>query len=140
MKIAVKSLNDVENSAIRVLEFLKDNHIKFLIVKGDMGAGKTTFIVEMLKQLKVDKAGSSPTFSILNEYFSVNYGIVYHFDFYRIKSEMEALDIGVEEIFDADSYVFIEWPERIENLLPSKFVSMTIKVVDQERNIELEVV
>jgi tRNA threonylcarbamoyladenosine biosynthesis protein TsaE len=75
---------------------------KIVAFYGEMGAGKTTFIKGLLEYMSIEDHASSPTFSIVNEYFSSNYGKVYHFDFYRILSEREALDIGVEEFFDDD--------------------------------------
>ncbi|MBD3636715.1 MAG: tRNA (adenosine(37)-N6)-threonylcarbamoyltransferase complex ATPase subunit type 1 TsaE [Crocinitomicaceae bacterium] len=139
MKITVASLSELPAAAEAVLKFLKDHDRKFVIFRGDMGYGKTTLINELLKQMGVEEAGSSPTFSILNEYFSVNYGIIFHFDFYRIEDEIEAYDIGIEEIFEEDAYIFIEWPERIENLLSSDIVCLTIRLEEKTRIFELEV-
>lgn len=140
MKIEVEHLTNLPSTAEEVIEFLKRKELKFVVVEGQMGAGKTTLINEILRQMGVDVLNGSPTFAILNEYFSVNYGIIYHFDFYRIEDEIEALDIGVEEIFEEDAYVFIEWPERIENLLPNHYVKLSIALNDTKRIIELEVV
>lgn len=137
MKIEVNGLENLPFAATQVLDFLKKNHKKFLILRGAMGAGKTTLVNELILQLGVLEHGSSPTFSIVNEYFSVNYGTIYHFDFYRIEDEVEAFDIGIEEIFESDSYIFVEWPERIENLLPPDIVSLTFDVKDEKRTLEL---
>jgi tRNA threonylcarbamoyladenosine biosynthesis protein TsaE len=86
----------------------------------------------------VEEEGSSPTFSIVNEYFSLNYGKIYHFDFYRIENESEAFDIGVEEIFEEDAFCFVEWPSRIENLLPLDSVIISITLDGPNRTIELQ--
>lgn len=95
---------------------------------GDMGAGKTTFIKAICQQLGVTDATASPTFSIINEYVSPR-GPVYHFDFYRIKSEQEAFDMGYEEYFYSDSYCFVEWPDKIAGLLPADALSVHMEVL-----------
>jgi tRNA threonylcarbamoyladenosine biosynthesis protein TsaE len=84
-----------------------------------MGTGKTTLIKEIAKQLGVNDVLSSPTFSIVNEY-KLNEEKLFHFDFYRIENEEEAYDIGIEEYFYSGLWNLIEWPEKIENLLPEK--------------------
>lgn len=88
---------------------------------GEMGVGKTTLIKAIGKELGVTDTMSSPTFSIINEYVAGNKR-VFHFDFYRIRNEAEALDIGVEEYFYSGNYCFIEWPEKIPSLIPDKHV------------------
>ena len=90
---------------------------KTLLFYGDMGVGKTTLIKELAKLLHVQDRISSPTFSIVNEYATLD-GKLYHFDFYRIENEVEAMDIGIEEYFYSGHWNFIEWPEKINNLLP----------------------
>jgi tRNA threonylcarbamoyladenosine biosynthesis protein TsaE len=103
-----------------------------------MGAGKTTLIKELCKQLQVTDQAASPTFSIVNEYHSPQ-GNVYHFDFYRLKEEQEALDLGYEEYFFSGNYCFIEWPEKIPNLLPEEVVSVTIELGEKnERKIRIQ--
>ncbi|QCX38843.1 tRNA (adenosine(37)-N6)-threonylcarbamoyltransferase complex ATPase subunit type 1 TsaE [Aureibaculum algae] len=93
---------------------------KILLFYGEMGVGKTTLIKEIVKQLGLDDVVSSPTFSLVNEYVSNEGERIYHFDFYRINDEEEALDMGVEEYFDSNNWCLIEWPENIKNLLPLK--------------------
>ena len=137
MRIRVENLDQLPVAASKILNYLKKEDQQFVIFKGEMGVGKTTLITELVKQMGIEDTGSSPTFSIVNEYFSVNYGTIYHFDFYRIKDELEALDIGVEEIFEEDAYIFIEWPERIENLLPDDIVCLKLTEQDQVRTIEV---
>ncbi|WP_432410447.1 tRNA (adenosine(37)-N6)-threonylcarbamoyltransferase complex ATPase subunit type 1 TsaE [Rasiella sp. SM2506] len=90
---------------------------KILLFYGGMGVGKTTFINVLAQQLGVKEALSSPTFSIVNEYVLANEK-VYHFDCYRLESEEEALDIGIEDYLDTGHWCLIEWPEKIETLLP----------------------
>ena len=90
---------------------------KTLLFYGKMGVGKTTLIKEISKQLGVTDIINSPTFSLVNEYEIVN-DKIYHFDFYRIKTEEEALDIGIEDYFFSEYWKLIEWPEKVSNLLP----------------------
>ena len=90
---------------------------KTLLLYGTMGVGKTTLIKEISKQLGVTDIINSPTFSLVNEYEIVN-DKIYHFDFYRIKTEEEALDIGIEDYFFSEYWKLIEWPEKVSNLLP----------------------
>lgn len=101
---------------------------------GNLGAGKTTLIKRFCSLLGVEEAVSSPTFNLVNVYEGEEYEI-YHFDFYRIKDEMEALGIGAQEYFDSEEYCFIEWPERIPNLLPEEAVTIQIEIVDSYRDI-----
>lgn len=104
-----------------------------------MGAGKTTLIKEICKQLGVEDNISSPTFSLVNEYETKNGELAYHFDFYRITDEEEALDIGIEDYFYSGNWCFIEWPENVENLLPLDAVEIHITILeDGKRNIQLK--
>lgn len=93
---------------------------------GRMGAGKTTFIKEICRQLGAGDIVQSPTFSIINEYRTAGGDSLYHFDFYRISKPEEAFDIGYEDYLYSGSYCFIEWPELIEDLLPGETVRVTI--------------
>jgi len=107
--------------------------------KGEMGAGKTTLIKSICGALGAQDDMSSPTFSIVNEYVLSDGDSIYHFDFYRIEHEYEAVDIGAEEYFDSGSYCFIEWPERIERLIPEKHLEINIILVDElTRSIRLK--
>lgn len=100
---------------------------RVFIFKGDLGAGKTTLIRAICSNLGVEQGMSSPSFSIVNEYDGGEQGPIYHFDFYRFANESEAYDIGYEEYLYSDNYCFIEWPEKIENLLPNKYVRVAIQ-------------
>ncbi|MCL4116983.1 UNVERIFIED_CONTAM: hypothetical protein GTU68_020150 [Idotea baltica] len=101
-----------------------------------MGVGKTTLIKEIVKQLEVHDVVSSPTFSLVNEYESEQKETIYHFDFYRINDEIEALDMGIEEYFDSNNWCLIEWPENIKNLLPLNAVKILLSTNnDGSRNI-----
>ncbi len=109
------SISELPEIASMVLE---NTTSKILLFYGSMGVGKTTLIKELSKQLGVVGGLSSPTFSLVNEYETNRGEVIYHFDFYRMKNEAEALDIGVEEYFSTNAWVFIEWPEMIVGILP----------------------
>ena len=108
------SLDKIEEAASKLIASC---NTKILLFQGPMGSGKTTLISAILKVLGCDSKASSPSFSIVNEY-PLEDDIVYHFDFYRIENQREALDIGVEEYFFSGHWNLIEWPEKIENLVP----------------------
>jgi tRNA threonylcarbamoyladenosine biosynthesis protein TsaE len=117
---------------------IKNAKYKILLLEGEMGVGKTTLIKELVKQLGSKDNVSSPTFSLVNEYHTTNEEKIYHFDFYRIDEEEEALDMGVEEYFYSGEWCLIEWPNKIKNLLPLKSVSVLITVNEnQTRTIQL---
>ncbi|WP_298368997.1 tRNA (adenosine(37)-N6)-threonylcarbamoyltransferase complex ATPase subunit type 1 TsaE [uncultured Lutibacter sp.] len=112
---------------------------KVLLFYGEMGVGKTTLIKEIVRQLGVLDNVSSPTFSLVNEYHTSENEKVYHFDFYRINDEEEALDMGIEEYFYSNSWCLVEWPNKVENLLPLKSVNITITLDNnQQRTIEVK--
>ncbi len=94
---------------------------------GKMGAGKTTFIKEFCRQLGVETIVNSPTFAIVNEYVSNDGQSIYHFDLYRLERWEEMLDIGYEDYFYSDNYCLLEWPEKVENLLPNSHVKVMIE-------------
>ncbi len=96
---------------------------------GKMGAGKTTFIKAVCRELGVEDTVNSPTFAIVNEYEDAAGEPVYHFDFYRIKRLAEAYDMGCDEYFYSGHPCFIEWPELIEDILPEETVKVTISVL-----------
>ncbi|MEO9570009.1 MAG: tRNA (adenosine(37)-N6)-threonylcarbamoyltransferase complex ATPase subunit type 1 TsaE, partial [Polaribacter sp.] len=101
--------------------------------------GKTTLIKEICNQLEVLDNISSPTFSLVNEYETSKKEKVFHFDFYRIEDENEALDIGIEEYFDNNAWCLVEWPENIENLLPLDAVEIHLSILDDnQRNIQIK--
>lgn len=128
MNFQVDSPNQLPEAANRLLNFAGTQ--KVFLFFGEMGAGKTTFIKALSRALGVIDAVSSPTYSIVNEY-SLTDGSVYHFDFYRLKSQEEAFDIGFEEYLYSNKYCFIEWPEKIKDLWPPEFVSVKIEVINQ---------
>ncbi|NHN25892.1 tRNA (adenosine(37)-N6)-threonylcarbamoyltransferase complex ATPase subunit type 1 TsaE [Flavobacterium jejuense] len=101
---------------------------KVITFHAQMGVGKTTLIKELVKQLGVDTNSSSPTFSLVNEYETNKGEIVYHFDLYRLNSEEEAYDMGIDEYFYSGNWCFIEWPEKTPNLIPIDHASIQMKL------------
>ena len=127
------SLKDIDKIARKLLE---ESKTKTILFKGEMGSGKTTLISAMVKILGGKSKASSPTFSIVNEY-KVKSDIVYHFDFYRIKNQIEALDIGIEDYFYSGNWNFVEWPEKIKPLLPNNTTTVKLSILsNQERELE----
>jgi len=116
-------LPDIDAVAKQLLQ-LSSPH-KIFLFYGEMGAGKTTLIKALCKVLGVEGTTSSPTFSLVNEYVRKD-GKIYHFDFYRLKKQEEALDMGCEEYFYSGDYCFIEWPEKIPDLLPEHYTEVRI--------------
>ena len=134
MFLQINHTDDLLIAAEKLLAF----DTKIFLFYGDMGAGKTTFIKSICQKLGVDDTVSSPTFSIVNEYASPA-GPVFHFDFYRLKTETEAMDLGFEEYLYSGNYCFIEWPEKVPNLLPDHAVNVRITITgDQERQLKIE--
>lgn len=136
LKIDVKSVADLEQAARRFVEEMGDETVYAFY--GEMGAGKTTFIRALAAALGVeDDVANSPSFSIINEYRSDSTAeLIYHFDLYRLDSMDEAMDIGVEDYFDSGALCLLEWPERIEPMLPDDTVRVTITVnPDESRTI-----
>ena len=136
MQFTAISVSDLSAIAQKLLNFAGDDRI--FLFHGEMGAGKTTFIKALCAQLGVDSPVSSPTFAIINEYAGEKHRI-YHFDFYRLKTQTEALDMGCEEYFYSGDYCFIEWPDKIPDMLPSHYISVNINVLnDNMRKISFE--
>lgn len=115
-------LEDLENIVATVLDKTTS---KVILFYGDMGVGKTTLIKAFLKHLGSEVSGHSPTFSIVNEY-EIKDDLIYHFDLYRIEDEEEALNFGIEDYLYSEHWVFIEWPEKLGNLLPESHDSIYI--------------
>lgn len=130
------SLSDLPKIAKKIIA--STNH-KTLLFYGEMGVGKTTLIKAICKALKVNDTISSPTFSLVNEYHTIHSEKVFHFDFYRITEENEALDMGVEDYFYNNNWCLLEWPENIENLLPLKAVKIQLSILKNgKRNIQIK--
>lgn len=124
MKLEVNSIDNLSEAAETLLGFAADERV--FLFNGAMGAGKTTFIKALCERLNIKDIVSSPTFSIVNEYSS-DQGPVYHFDFYRLKNESEAFDLGYEDYFYSGYYCFVEWPEKIPNLWPESYIQVKIE-------------
>jgi tRNA threonylcarbamoyladenosine biosynthesis protein TsaE len=132
------SPSDVPDAAARIIEAMRGRRIVALY--GPMGAGKTTLIKEIAEQLGVEDTVSSPTFSIVNQYMLPDGGFIYHFDFYRIDKPEEVYDIGYEEYFASGDLCLLEWPEKIESLLPPDTLRITItpSAEDDSRSVVIE--
>jgi tRNA threonylcarbamoyladenosine biosynthesis protein TsaE len=120
------SLDELENVAKRILS---ENPKKVILFYGSMGVGKTTLIKEMAKILGVNNTTSSPTFSLVNEYHITDKEYIYHFDVYRLQSEMEALDMGIDEYLYSGNWCFIEWAENIPSLIPDEHSKINIETL-----------
>lgn len=135
-ELVCESLEGIDEVAKQLIAFGRD--INIWLFDGEMGAGKTTLIKSLCAQLDVEDTVNSPTFSIVNEYQTKQGEVIYHFDFYRIKDESEATEIGAEEYFDAGAYCFIEWPSKVENILPEAVLKIDISVTGKTlRKIQL---
>jgi len=131
----VFSLDEI-SAASKII--LAQNPKRVILFYGEMGAGKTTLIKALAKSLGVDDATSSPTFSLVNEYKVDDDNSIYHFDVYRLKSESEAYDMGIEEYLYSGHWCFIEWAEKIPNLIPNEHSVIKIKALSNEdRELEL---
>ena len=119
----VHSIEEMSDVAQTFLKEIGDKRV--IAFFGNMGVGKTTFIKEVCKQLGVTDVVNSPTFAVINEYAS-NVGPIYHFDFYRIKNIEEAYDFGYEDYFYSGNFCFIEWSEKIVDILPDDCIQVTI--------------
>jgi len=126
MKIVARTLNDLPEAAAALLGEHKASRI--FALQGEMGAGKTTFIRALCKHLGSDDNVVSPTFTLINEYRGYKGEPLYHFDFYRINSISEAFDFGIEEYLTGDYFCFLEWPEKIEQIIPEEAVIVRITV------------
>lgn len=130
------SLEQINKIAEKVLA-QKPN--KIILFHGEMGVGKTTFIKALAKALGVNESTSSPTFSLVNEYSIDSNNKIYHFDVYRLKNETEAYDIGIDEYFDSGNWCFVEWAEKIPNLIPKNHSTITINLLpDYKRELILK--
>lgn len=127
-KLKADSLGDLSKIGALVLESLEGRTI--VAFRGEMGAGKTTLINEICGLLGVEDNVTSPTFALVNEYRDRDGQPVYHFDFYRIEKPEEAFDLGYEEYFDSGALCLVEWPERIESLLPENIMTVRIDIED----------
>ncbi len=127
----------MSNAAEEILDALDGRNVVAFF--GDMGAGKTTLIREICAQLGSEDVVTSPTFALVNRYESGDGRPLYHFDFYRIERAEEAFDMGYEEYFYSDGLCFVEWSEKIEELLPDDVMRVSIEVLSPtKRHIEID--
>jgi tRNA threonylcarbamoyladenosine biosynthesis protein TsaE len=121
-------LSELENISKEILNVAGES--KIWLIDGEMGAGKTTLVKAVAKELGIKQTVASPTFSIVNEYTDQKGKPIYHFDFYRLKNETEAYDIGVNEYFDSGNLCWVEWSEKIPTLLPKNYFRIVLEVND----------
>jgi tRNA threonylcarbamoyladenosine biosynthesis protein TsaE len=130
------SIDELESVANQIVAY-KPN--KVILFHGEMGVGKTTLIKQLCKTLGVNTTTSSPTFSLVNEYETIANQLVYHFDFYRLKNETEALDMGADDYFYSGNWCFIEWAENIPNLIPENHSVIHLEQLpDGKRSLQLQ--
>lgn len=120
------TLDEIDAVAQKIIS---ENPEKVILFNGLMGVGKTTLIKSLAKNLGVNDATSSPTFSLVNEYQIANNQYIYHFDVYRLKNETEALDMGIDEYLYSGNWCFIEWAENIPNLIPEEHSNIKINML-----------
>lgn len=133
----IGSLAELPDAAEEIIRSLGGRTI--VAFRGEMGAGKTTLIREIAARLGSDDVVTSPTFAIINQYAAAEGRTLYHFDFYRIDRLEEAYDFGYEEYFDSGYLCLVEWPEKIEPLLPENTMNVRITALsEQERRIEID--
>ena len=126
MDFHITSLYDLKSPAIYLAELLNEH--KIIALEGQMGAGKTTFVQTVLKSIGVEELEGSPTYSLINEYQSTLLGKVYHLDLYRLNSIEEVYDIGIEELLYQNVVCFIEWPEKMLEMLPDNTIWVYLRV------------
>ncbi|MBN8697906.1 MAG: tRNA (adenosine(37)-N6)-threonylcarbamoyltransferase complex ATPase subunit type 1 TsaE [Bacteroidetes bacterium] len=135
-QIKINNTSELQSAAQEFLQICSGK--KIFAFTGSMGAGKTTFIKAICETMGVLDTISSPTFSIVNEYRTPKGEKIFHFDFYRIKTESEAFDMGYEDYLYSNAYSFIEWPEKIESLIPAEAVKVNIQVDKETRIVSVE--
>ena len=132
MEYISENIIDLELIGKKIIKYSnkKSNIFTF---EGEMGVGKTALIKIILKHLKVKDLVKSPTFSIVNEYLTSENKIIYHFDFFRIKDKIEVINIGFEDYLDSSNFCFIEWPNRIKNLLPNDINKIKMEYISETK-------
>ena len=137
MSNIVYKLKDINSLSETIISQLGS---RIVAIKGEMGARKTTLIKSLIKALGGADTGSSPSFGLVNEYHTAEGELLgFHFDFYRIEELSEVLDLGFEEYLEQDCWVFIEWPEKVEPLLPDSVQELHLTILGpEERNLEIK--
>ena len=132
MEYISENIIDLELIGKKIIKYSnkKSNIFTF---EGEMGVGKTALIKIILKHLNVKDLVKSPTFSIVNEYLTSDNKIIYHFDFFRIKDKIEIINIGFEDYLDSSNFCFIEWPNRIKNLLPNDINKIKMEYMSEKK-------
>jgi len=129
--IPIPSLEEIDQAAQSFLKAMGEARV--IAFSGEMGAGKTTFIQALCRKLGVTAEVNSPTFSLVNEYFTPDGHSIYHFDLYRIEDPAELFDMGYEEYFFSGELCFIEWPEKASHLIPEEALRAEIVVGENEK-------
>lgn len=133
------NLTELPQIAKDIIDFAGET--KIWLFEGPMAAGKTTLIKTICKELGTIGNVSSPTYSLVNEYLTDNNQTIYHFDFYRLKTELEALDYGIDEYFESNNLCLCEWPSKIPSLLPNEYILVNLQIeADNSRQIKLELI
>lgn len=132
-EINVNGLGDLPDAAEEILGALDGRNVVALY--GPMGAGKTTLVREICAQLGSEDTVTSPTFALINRYDTAEGDAIFHFDFYRIERPEEAFDMGYEEYFYSDGLCLVEWPEKVEELLPDNVMKVTITPTSNTRRV-----
>lgn len=131
-KIEIDSLSELGSVAEEILSAMGERRV--VLLRGGMGAGKTTLVSRIAAKLGAEDTVTSPTFALVNEYEGRE-GTIYHFDFYRINRVEEVFDLGYEEYFYSGELCFVEWPEMVEGLLPDDAMQVRITVGDDQKRI-----
>ena len=131
-RIEIDSLSELERVAEEILSLIGERRV--VLLRGGMGAGKTTLVSRIASKLGAEDTVTSPTFALVNQYEGRE-GTIYHFDFYRINRVEEGFDLGYEEYFYSGELCFVEWPEMVEGLLPEDAMEVRITVGDDDKRI-----
>jgi tRNA threonylcarbamoyladenosine biosynthesis protein TsaE len=133
LEIICHTIEDLPDVAKKILDYGRGYSV--WLVKGSMGAGKTTFITALTEKIGTSDYVSSPSYSIVNEYKAMDGGNIYHFDFFRVKNINEVFDIGIEEYIDTGNLCLIEWPEIFEDYLPERHLEIQINNPERQTRI-----
>ncbi|MBQ1980037.1 MAG: tRNA (adenosine(37)-N6)-threonylcarbamoyltransferase complex ATPase subunit type 1 TsaE [Alistipes sp.] len=133
IQLKIDSLSELDSVAEQIISSLDGRNV--VLFRGGMGAGKTTLISRIVAQLGAEDTVTSPTFALVNEYEGADKMLIYHFDFYRIDKVEEVFDLGYEEYFYSGDLCLVEWPEKIEALIPDDVMTVKIEVEDDGQRI-----